>query len=63
MLDELFTAIRARDLATVERLADADRTLLGRRNEQGMSALSLAAYMQQPQMVAALRQRRGTPDY
>jgi ankyrin repeat protein len=63
MLDALFAAIRAQDLASVERLVDNDPTLLGQRNAQGISPLSWAAYLQQQPIVVALRQRRGMPDF
>ena len=63
MLEELFQAIRSKDLDAALRLVDADRTLLTRRNDAGISPLSWAAYVQQPEILAALRSRRGAPDF
>jgi len=63
VLDDLFNAIRSRDLDTVKRLIDADASLLSKRNAQGISPLSWSAYLQQPAMVATLLAKRGTPDF
>ena len=62
-LDELFQAIRARDIARVEALTAADPSLVGRRNPQGISPLSWAAYLEQPALVELLKGKRGTPDF
>lgn len=50
---ELFTAIKAGDLAQVEALLAADPVLAGARQD-GMSAVLTAAYWQQPAIVRAL---------
>jgi len=61
-LQALLDAIAQRDTATALSLVDAHPGLLTRRSAAGMSALSLAAYMEQAELVAALRARRGEPD-
>jgi len=62
MIENLFTAIRSKDIDAVVHLVDADPSLLAKRNAQGISALSWAAYMKDPAIIEALRARRGTPD-
>lgn len=62
VIEDLFAAIRSKDFNAVVRLVDADPSLLTKRNEQGISPLSWAAYVNEPGIVAALRTRRGTPD-
>lgn len=56
-LQALLDAIAQRDATTALALADANPALLGQRSAAGMSALSLAAYMDQAELVAALRAR------
>lgn len=63
MIEELFGAIRDRNLARVTELIASDPAVLSRRNAQGISPLSWAAYLELPVMVEALRARRGTPDF
>lgn len=62
-LQALLDAIAARDTATALALADADPTLLGQRSAAGVSPLTLAAYFGQAELLAALRERRGEPDF
>lgn len=62
MIENLFAAIRSKDIDAVVKLVDADPSLLTQRNQQGISPLSWAAYVKEPKIVAALRARRGTPD-
>ena len=61
-LQALLDAIAQRDMAAALSLADAHPALLARRSATGMSPLSLAAYMEQAELVATLRARRGEPD-
>lgn len=60
-LQTLLDAITRRDTVTALALADAE--LLGQRSAAGLSPLSLAAYMGLADLVAALRARRGKPDF
>jgi len=62
-LDALLNAITARDATAAVALVDTDPTLLARRSAAGLSPLSLAAYTGQPDLVAALQARHGTPDF
>lgn len=62
-LQALLDAIGRRDADTALRLAEAAPELLGQRAATGLSALSLAAYMSLADLTAALRARRGTPDF
>lgn len=62
MLEDLFAAIRSKDIDAVVALVDADPSLLAQRNEQGISPLSWAAYVKDPAIVSLLRERRGIPD-
>ena len=62
-LDTLLDTIGRRDAAAALALADADPALLARRSADGVSALSLAAYVGDAALVAALRERRGPPDF
>jgi ankyrin repeat protein len=57
-LQALLDAISSRNAQTALTLADADPRLLGQRSAAGLSPLSLAAYMDQAELVAALRARR-----
>lgn len=63
MLEHVFDAIRANDPDGLARLLDSDPALGGRRSGEGLSALSLAAYMERPALVEIVRERRGTPDF
>ncbi len=62
MLDAVMAAIRADDAATLQRLLDADPSLAAQRDATRMSPLSLAVYMDKPQLAEIVRARRGTPD-
>ena len=62
-LQALLDAIAQRDTETALALVDIDPGLLGMRSSTGMSALSLAAYMSQADLAAALRGRCATPDF
>lgn len=62
-LQPLLDAITRRDEAAALALADAHPALLAQRSAAGLSALSLAAYMDQAGLVQALRARRGEPDF
>jgi len=61
-LQTLLDAVAQRDTAAALTLADTNPALLAQRSAAGMSPLSLAAYMGQAKLVAALRERRGEPD-
>ncbi|MDE3155170.1 MAG: ankyrin repeat domain-containing protein [Acidobacteriota bacterium] len=54
---DLFAAIRAGDLTAVERLVDADPSLLNARGPQGERATLVAAYHRQPAIVRLLLHR------
>jgi ankyrin repeat protein len=62
-LQALLDAVAQRDTATALALADAEPKLLRQRSAAGLSPLTLAAYMGDADLVAALRARRGEPDF
>ncbi|MGM9483879.1 ankyrin repeat domain-containing protein [Roseateles sp. NT4] len=62
-LQALLDAIAQRNTDAALALADADPSLLSQRSAAGVSALTWAAYMSLSDLVAALRQRRGRPDF
>lgn len=63
MLDKIFDAIRSNDAAELTRLLESDPSLAGQRSAEGMSPLSLAAYMGRTDLVEVVRTHRGTPDF
>ena len=63
MLKQLFDAIRQNDVATVDNLIAASPGLLTQRDDNGMSALTFAAYVENQALVEHLRKARGTPDF
>jgi ankyrin repeat protein len=63
MIDDVMAAIRADDAAALTALLDADPGLAGARDANGLSALSLSAYMGRDALVDLVRARRGTPDF
>ena len=62
-LEVLFDAIRNRDSGRIQHLLADDPSLLSRRNSQGISPLSWAAYLELAPIVELLRTRRGVPDF
>jgi uncharacterized protein len=62
-LQALLDAIARRDSPCALSLTEADPGLLGQRSPAGLSPLTLAAYMGLADLVAALRARRGHPDF
>ncbi|MEO8384941.1 MAG: ankyrin repeat domain-containing protein, partial [Betaproteobacteria bacterium] len=63
MLKQLFDAIRQNDATTVDNLIVASPALLSQRDDNGISALTLAAYAENKAMVERLRTARGIPDF
>ena len=63
MLKQLFDAIRRNDVAQVDKLVDAEPGLLAQRDDAGMSAISLSAYMENAPLTTHLRSKRGKPDF
>jgi len=63
MLQAVLDSIRRDDAPELARLLDADRGLASARSAEGLSPLSLAAYLRRPALVALVRERRGTPDF
>ena len=59
---ELFTAIRAGDTATVQKLIDADPALLDAKDENGLSALTVAKYTRQESIAQMLLDRGASLD-
>lgn len=62
MSAEFFGAVKKGDLATVERMADADRALLVAKDPNGVSAVLLAHYYGQAQVAKALLRRKPVLD-
>lgn len=56
--EEMFTAIKAGDLAAVEKLVTQDHTLVNVMDDQGQSAVLTAAYNQKPEITAFLVKKR-----
>ena len=63
MLKQLFDAIRQNDAVTVDNLITASPALLTQRDDNGTSALTFAAYVENKALVDRLRKARGTPDF
>ena len=63
MLKQLFDAIRQNDTTTVDNLIAASPALLTHRDDNGTSALTFAAYVENKALVDRLRIARGTPDF
>jgi ankyrin repeat protein len=62
-LDTVLAAIRANDSAALKRALDAKPELASQRDANGVSALSLAAYMERQSLVEIVRGQRATPDF
>ena len=63
MLKQLFDAIRQNDVPTVDNLIASSPALLTQRDDNGTSALTFAAYIENKALVERLRKARGKPDF
>jgi ankyrin repeat protein len=62
-VSDINAAIRARDAKRAVALLDRAPEVIAARDADGRTPLTLAAYMEQSELVALLRDRRGAPDF
>ncbi len=62
-MDDPFEALQAGDVTQLERLLQEDPVRAAARNPQGISLLTLAAYMRRAEVVELLRRHRAEPDF
>ena len=62
-MDKVMSAIRANDAATLRQLLEAKPDLVAQRDSTGVSALSLAMYLERPALAEIVLAKRGTPDF